>query len=115
MSNQSLLDDLLVDEGGNIVLSKKSPEYTKNRLLMFLSLVFFYLLGLLIKGITSTPKSILIHYRFQAVQEIVFDKIISLKEAEDNIILETNNGKTVLPLFPFYDLVPALKSFYLES
>jgi hypothetical protein len=68
----------------------------------------------LIKGITSTPKSILIHYRFGAIQEIVFDKIVSIKEAEDNIILETNNGKTTLPLFPFYDLVPALKGFYLE-
>ncbi|MBL4649553.1 MAG: hypothetical protein JKY03_07460 [Aureispira sp.] len=47
MSNHPLLDDLLIEGKGNIVLSKKSPEYKKNRLLMFSSLVWLYVFGLL--------------------------------------------------------------------
>jgi hypothetical protein len=66
----------------------------------------------LVKGITMATKSIIIHYRFRATQEIAFDKIVSIKEENYNIILETNSNTHTLPLFPFYDLVTALKHFY---
>lgn len=65
-----------------------------------------------VKGITMATKSIIIHYRFGATQEIIFDKIVSIQEENNNLILETNSKNHTLPLFPFYDLVPALKHFY---
>jgi len=67
---------------------------------------------LLVKGITMATQFIIIHHRFRADQKIAFDQLISIHEDKNKLILETNNGKERIPLFPFYDLVSDLKIFY---
>jgi hypothetical protein len=67
---------------------------------------------ILSKGITIAPKFIIIHYRFRSARKIVFDEIRSIKEENNKVILETDNGIKTMPLSPFYDIVYLLERFY---
>ena len=77
----------------------------------------FHLRGFLeVKGITTAPNHIIIHYRWKANQEIRFEQFESLEKNYDSFwrsyTLKTSEGEVELPYMPLDMMNFTVEWFY---